>query len=78
MLSGGEVGAFKRRVAEIAKQDGITDWEQDEGTYRGIGRGLKKAGLSGQRFSDVSANLAGSDPKRTQWIQKGFDAEPKP
>ena len=78
MLSGGDAGAFKRRVTEIAKQDGITDWEQDEGTYRGIGRGLKKAGLSGQRYSDVAANLAGSDPQRTQWIQKGFDAEPTP
>ncbi len=78
VLSGGDAGAFKRRVTDIAKQDGITDWEQDEGTYRGIGRGLKKAGLSGQRYSDVAANLAGSDPQRTQWIQKGFDAEPKP
>jgi hypothetical protein len=78
VLSGGDEGAFKRRVAEIAKKDGITDWEQDESTYRGIGRGLKKAGLSGQRYSDVSATLTGFDPQRTQWIQKGFDAEPKP
>jgi hypothetical protein len=76
VLSGGDEGAFKRRVAEIAKKDGITDWEQDESTYRGIGRGLKKAGLSGQRFSDVSLKLAASDPQRTQWIQKGFDDEP--
>jgi hypothetical protein len=76
-LSGGDAGAFKRRVTEIAKEDGITDWEQDEGTYRGIGRGLKKAGLSGKRYSEVSAELAGSDPQRTQWIQDGFDAEKK-
>ena len=78
VLSGGDMGAFKRRVAEIAEQGGVTDWEQDEGSYRGIGGGLKKAGLTGQRYTDVSVNIAGSDPQRAEWIQKGYDAESKP
>ena len=78
VLTGSDVNAFERRVGAIAADNGITDWERDDATYEGIGRGLKKAGLSGQRFNDVSAKLSGSDPQRMQWIRKGFDDEPVP
>jgi hypothetical protein len=75
VLSGGDPAAFKRRVSEIATKGGITDWEQDEATYTGIGRGLKKAGLSGDRLTQVSTELSGSDPQRAEWVKKGYDAE---
>jgi len=78
VLSGGDNDSFERRISQIAKEDGITDWRQDDSTYRGIGRGLKKAGLKGDRYKDVAAQLGGSDPQRMQWIQKGYDAESEP
>ena len=78
VLSGGDVATFKRRVGEIAASDGITDWERDDATFEGIGRGLKKAGLSGRRYDDVAAKLGGANPQRSQWIRKGYDAEPEP
>jgi hypothetical protein len=78
LLSGGDVPDFERRVAEIAEEAGITDWRADDATFQGIGRGLKKAGLSGARYQDLAAKLGGTDPQRMQWIEKGFKAEPKP
>ena len=41
--SGGRLDDFKRRLADLAKERGITDWEQNLLTYEAIGRGLKKA-----------------------------------
>jgi hypothetical protein len=75
VLSGGDMPSFQRKLGEIAKDHGITDWEQDEATYEGIGRGLKKAGISGPRLEQLKQEMAGPNPKSSGWIQAGYDAE---
>jgi hypothetical protein len=37
---------YQRQVAAIAKTHGISDWEQEESTYLGMGKGLRRAGIS--------------------------------
>lgn len=72
-LSGGDVESFRSGLGPIAEKDGITDWENDENTYEGIGAGLKKSGVKGQRFEQLKGTLAGSNPKSPDWIQSGYD-----
>ena len=45
---------YQRQVASIAKNHGISDWEQEESTYLGMGKGLRRAGVS----EDSIVNLA--------------------
>lgn len=77
VLSGGEMSTFAPGVAKIAEKRGVTNWEQDQETYEGIGRGLKKAGVSGQRLEGLKRELGGTHPNGPKWIQKGFDSEKK-
>jgi len=72
MKSGGGVDEFNREVGKIAQKQGITDWEQDEDTYIGIGRGLEAYGVEGARVEALKMELGGSDPQRMQWIDDGF------
>ncbi len=37
---------YQRRIAAIAKNHGISDWEREEGTFLAMGRGLRRAGIS--------------------------------
>jgi hypothetical protein len=73
--SGGRLDDFKRRLADLAKERGITDWEQNLLTYEGIGRGLKKAKASTVELETYTANLAGGDPKKAKAMKDGYDDE---
>ncbi len=37
---------YQRQVASIAKNHGISDWEQEETTFFGMGKGLRRAGVA--------------------------------
>jgi len=73
--SGGQITDFKRRLGELAKERGITDWESNLVTYEGIGRGLGKAKVSPVELQTYTTNLAGPDPARAKAIKDGYDAE---
>ena len=75
LLAGDDPATRERDLAKIAEKRGISDWEQDEQTYLGIGRGLKKAGVSGKRYESLVAQLKGPNPDSAKWIQAGYDAE---
>jgi hypothetical protein len=75
ILSGGDIRFFRRQLGGIAEKNGVSDWEQDEDTYRGIGRGLKKVGVGGARLRQMKKDLAGPNPESQQWIQAGYDSE---
>ena len=77
VLSGGDLTAFRLGLSDLAKKHGITDWEQDEATYVGIGRGLKKAGVSGERYQQLKLQYQGSNPESAKWIQSGYESEKK-
>lgn len=72
LKSGGSIDEFNRELGKIAKKRGITNWEQDEETYIGIGRGLEAVGVQGARVQSLKMQLGGSDPQRMQWIDDGF------
>lgn len=37
---------YQRQVTTIARNHGISDWEQEQSTYIGMGKGLRRAGVS--------------------------------
>ena len=78
LLAGDDPATRERDLAKIAEKRGISDWEQDEQTYLGIGRGLKKAGVSGNRYESLVQELKGPNPDSAKWIQAGYDAEESP
>jgi hypothetical protein len=73
--SGGRIEDFKRRLGDLAKERGITDWEENMATHEGIGRGLGKAKVSQVELDTYTANLSGGDAKKAKAIKDGFDAE---
>ena len=74
MKSGGRIADFDKKLGELARSRGITDWEENMATYEGIGRGLGKAGVSGVELDTYVRNLAGGDPKKVAAIQKGYES----
>ena len=75
--SGGRIEDFRRRLGDLAKERGITDWEQNLLTYEGIGRGLGKAKVSQVELDTYTSNLAGSDPAKAKAIKDGYAAAEK-
>jgi len=73
--SGGQIEDFKRRLGDLAKERGITDWETNLITYEGIGRGLGKAKVSQIELETYTSNLAGMDPAKAKAIKDGYEAE---
>jgi hypothetical protein len=72
LQSGGDVGGLSREIGKIAEKRGVTDWENDESTYRGIGAGLAKAGRGQIEVEAFKTNLS-SNEEQAKWIQKGYD-----
>lgn len=64
--------AFNKGISEIAMSNGITNWEDDEATLMGIGRALKKTGMSGNVYETYKKSLADSSQIRMQMIEKGY------
>lgn len=59
-------------LAETAKRHGVSDYERNESTYRGIGAGLKKAGYNQAGLDSFAAAVA-KTPEQSRWIQRGFE-----
>lgn len=70
--SGGQHDAFTRRLGELAKQHGISDWEADRVTYLALGEGLARAKVQGVALKTWVENLADGDPAKMQQIQEGY------
>ncbi len=69
-----DYNAFLKGVSDIAAKQGITNWEQDMLTYRGIGKGLKNAKLKGIAFETYKKNFAGGNATKMEKIQDGYDS----
>jgi hypothetical protein len=74
VLSGGSEGGFLQGLGRIAEKRGITDWEADENTWTGIGRGLGRTRIRPVQLEVYQQNWSGGDPERMKLIQQGFDA----
>ena len=66
---------FNRGISEIATENGVTSWEQDDATFIAIGRGLKEADLPGGVYQTYKSSIAGSNQHLLDLIQKGYDDE---
>ncbi len=71
--SGGKTDDLRRHIGELAAKHGITNWEQSEATYRGIGQGLAKAGYKQVEVDPFKKNFA-TTPQQEAWIQSGYDS----
>jgi len=74
LKSGGDPSKLKSQVGALATKDGVTDWERDEDTYKGIGAGLAKAGLTQAELEGYKSTIAGN-AEQAQWMQDGYDSE---
>jgi hypothetical protein len=72
--SGGDPSNLKSEVGSLARKNGITDWENNEDTYRGIGAGLAKAGMTEAELEAYKRTVAGTE-QQAQWMQDGYDGE---
>ena len=66
---------FLKGISDIAAKEGVTNWDQDSLTYRGIGKGLKKANIEGAAYETYKKNFARGDSNRMADIQSGYEAE---
>jgi hypothetical protein len=73
--SGGDFSKFMQGLGGLAQKHGVTNWEADPNTFVGIGRGLKRAGVTPMQLEVYKTNLALGDPQKAASMQKGFDQE---
>lgn len=73
VVSGGSDSAFMGGISDLAKKRGITDWESDEHTWIGIGRGLGRTKIDSVQLGVYQKNWTGGDPAKIKLIQQGFD-----
>jgi hypothetical protein len=74
VLSGGQFEAFQKGLGDLARRHGITNWEAHRASYRGIGEGLGRAGLTQTQLDVFKTNLAGSSPEKMRDMQLGYDS----
>jgi hypothetical protein len=65
--------SFMEGISDIASQNGIVDWEANPKTYRGIGKGLKKAKVSGTQYQIYKKKFADNDRSKMADIQEGYE-----
>jgi hypothetical protein len=75
VVSGGSDAGFLRGVGDIARQRGVNDWESEQVTWEGIGRGLARLELSEVQIEVYKSNWSGGDSAKMESIERGYDAE---
>jgi hypothetical protein len=65
--------AFMEGISDVASQNGIVDWEANPKTYRAIGKGLRKAKISGTQYDLYKRKFTGGDVGKMGDIQEGYD-----
>jgi hypothetical protein len=76
--SGGPFDAYQKKLGDLARDRGVTNWEENLGTYVAIGEGLGTAKASPglvETFKDRLAPPAGANsPDKRSAIQKGYES----
>jgi hypothetical protein len=65
--------SFMKGISDVASQNGIVDWEANPKTYRGIGKGLRKAKISAAQYEAYKKKLTGGDSGKMDEIQEGYE-----
>ena len=69
---GGDLDAFQRGIANIARRHGITDWEATSATWTGVGAGLRAGDATEAERATLVDGLAGDDRTKRAAIERGF------
>ncbi|CAG7856833.1 hypothetical protein MCAMS1_01473 [biofilm metagenome] len=64
---------FMKGLSDVASQHGVVDWEANPKTFRAIGKGLRKARVSGAMYDNFKKEISGSDSGKMDDIQEGYD-----
>ena len=75
VIAGGGDSGFLRGVGDLARQRGVNDWESEQDTWEGIGRGLARTQLGAVQLEVYKSNWSGGDAGRMESIQRGYNAE---
>lgn len=73
--SGGSPEAFEKKLGEVARLHRVTNWEEDQATYVGIGQGLGEARASDVQLAAYKAHFSGSNALKRDAIQQGYDTK---
>ncbi len=69
--AGGDAQTLRSEIGKLAKKHGITDWENSEATYYGVGEGLGKAGYSAVEV-DAFSKVFTDNPEKVELMKKGY------
>lgn len=73
LKSGGDATNLKREVSEFAQKHGVSDWENDQTTFKGIGVGIAKAGLRQAELDGYKSGIAGDEQQMVDAEQDVLD-----
>jgi len=77
--SGGPFDAYQKKLGDLAKERGVTNWEENLGTYAAIGEGLGQAKASQGLVDTFKSRLAppgsANSADKQAAIQKGYDSK---
>ncbi|HJV34210.1 putative lipoprotein [Geomonas sp.] len=71
--SSADVQGFRSGLASIAEKHGISNWEADSATYKGIGQGLGRAKVKQAQLEVYKANIASGNATYASAMQDGYD-----
>ena len=74
VISAGQPDAFMKGLGTVAERHGVTNWEADNSTYIGIGKGLGKAKFTQTQVEVFAKNITGGDAKKIKLVQQGYDS----
>ncbi len=66
---------YNKGISELAAEAGIANWEDDADTLTAIGKGLKKAKITGSLYELYKNSISAKDVIRMDFMQKGYDSK---
>ena len=69
-----DLAGFRADLSRLAREHGITNWEENLVTYTAIGAGLGSARVSNAQLMAYKRSLSGGDAKKAEAIQQGYDS----
>jgi len=73
--NGGDVGALRTAVSQLAVARGMTNWEVDDATRKAIGAGVAEGGMTEEEFDTFSKALFGDDLAKLGSLRAGYAAD---
>ncbi|MBU0960759.1 MAG: putative lipoprotein [Proteobacteria bacterium] len=64
---------FQRKVASIAKNHGISDWEQENSTFLAMGKGLRRAGVAEESIGNLPYFRSIAGTSKYAEVLKGYN-----